>query len=480
MTAPLTCSICGGEEFREGAVLWPELVAEWQLNQAEVRYIDRQQGCACIGCNANLRVIALGNSVRAAMGTSLFLTEAVASGAFDDWKVLDINGADGISTELARLPGYVRADYPQFDMRNLPLADGMLDLVIHSDTLEHIEHPVLALEECRRVLRPGRRLCFTVPIIVGRKTRDRAGLPSSYHGDPAGLAADFVVHTEFGADVWTQVMQAGFSDVVLSQVEYPSGIAVSAWNSSAGGIAQAAPESVAAEAGIYDRDGLRTIHNHEFMSDPDFSAAYRRGVAAAGTDYSWQWRVHTGLWAAVTAAKLPGDFAEFGVNRGFLSSAIMQRLDWNSTGRRFFLFDTFTGIDSRYITPEDIAIGVVERNERDIASGFYTFDIDEVRRNFAQWPLARIIAGPVPETLPQLESEAICFVHIDMNCAAPEVAAAEYVWDLLVPGAIILLDDYAYTGYRSQKLAMDEFARSKGVAILSLPTGQGLIIKPPA
>jgi hypothetical protein len=41
-----------------------------------------------------------------------------------------------------------------------------------------------------------------------------------------------------------------------------------------------------------------------------------------------------------------------------------------------------------------------------------------------------------------------------------------------------LLDDYAYAGYRSQKLAMDAFARSKSVQILSLPTGQGLMIKP--
>src|SRR5208282_3830755 len=41
-------------------------------------------------------------------------------------------------------------------------------LVIHSDTLEHVERPVRALEECRRVLAPGGRVCFTVPIIVGR------------------------------------------------------------------------------------------------------------------------------------------------------------------------------------------------------------------------------------------------------------------------------------------------------------------------
>jgi hypothetical protein len=66
-----------------------------------------------------------------------------------------------------------------------------------------------------------------------------------------------------------------------------------------------------------------------------------------------------------------------------------------------------------------------------------------------------------------------------MNCAPPAIAAITYLWDSLVPGAIILLDDYAYVGYRQQKLAMDEFSAGKQVKILSLPTGQGLMVKPP-
>ncbi|MFO1082638.1 MAG: hypothetical protein U1E23_18685 [Reyranellaceae bacterium] len=61
--------------------------------------------------------------------------------------------------------------------------------------------------------------------------------------------------------------------------------------------------------------------------DEVFKQAYARGVQAAGRDYRWQWRVHIGLWAARHAAHPPGDFVECGVNRGFLSSSIMQMLD---------------------------------------------------------------------------------------------------------------------------------------------------------
>jgi hypothetical protein len=65
-----------------------------------------------------------------------------------------------------------------------------------------------------------------------------------------------------------------------------------------------------------------------------------------------------------------------------------------------------------------------------------------------------------------------------MNCSPPEVAAIDFFWDRLLPGAVVLLDDYAYFGYEPQKHAMDAFARQKHVMIASLPTGQGLLLKP--
>ncbi len=34
------------------------------------------------------------------------------------------------------------------------------------------------------------------------------------------------------------------------------------------------------EGSVYDQDGLRSIHNHEFKDDPKFQKAYQRGVRA--------------------------------------------------------------------------------------------------------------------------------------------------------------------------------------------------------
>jgi hypothetical protein len=244
--------------------------------------------------------------------------------------------------------------------------------------------------------------------------------------------------------------------------------------------APAAPADVShAEGHIYDQDGLRSIHNHEFMDDPAFRNAYQRGVrAAGGEDYQWHWRVHVGLWTAACAARLEGDFVECGVNRGFLSSAIMDYLNWDSLGKHFYLLDTFRGMDERFLSPDDKASGTTEKNRMHLATGFYVRGIEEVRANFSQWKNVSLIEGAIPETLPQVRAEKIAYLHLDMNCSMPEIAATQFFWDRLVPGAFVLFDDYAFSGCRSQKIPADRFAEEKGVNILSFPTGQGLLIKP--
>jgi hypothetical protein len=231
------------------------------------------------------------------------------------------------------------------------------------------------------------------------------------------------------------------------------------------------------QADSYNQDGLTSVHNHEFMCEARFVDAYRRGVVATGQDYQWHWRVHIGLWAAQTAARLPGDFVECGVNKGFLSSSIMQLLDWDRLGKQFYLLDTFRGIDSRFLSEDDVREGVVQKNNDLLESGFYATEPETVRRNFSEWRNVQIIEGAIPETLSLVRAERVAYLHIDLNCAAPEIAALTHFWDRLVIGAPVLLDDYGYHGYRHQKLAMDELASRFGVSIASLPTGQGLLLK---
>jgi SAM-dependent methyltransferase len=222
------CTVCGGKEFVHDHVLWDTLIAQWQLSPDEAGYIDRQQGTHCIACGANLRSIALADAIRASVGTLLTLREFVATPEARSLALLELNEAGSLGAILERLPRRTLACFPEVDIHALPYAEATFDLVVHSDTLEHVAQPIRALAECRRVLQPGGSLCFTVPTIVGRLTRNRAGLPKSYHGTSDTDRDDFLVQTEFGADVWTYAIKAGFTAVSIHAVEYPCALALAA------------------------------------------------------------------------------------------------------------------------------------------------------------------------------------------------------------------------------------------------------------
>jgi SAM-dependent methyltransferase len=203
-------------------VLWPQLIAEWGLRANEAASLDRREGLGCAQCGVRLRSAALAAAI---------LRHVEWEGTFDAWtasgatmSVLEINKAGQLSEWLDRLGNHRLVEFPDTDMHSLGDTDASWDLLVHSDTVEHLEDPVRALAECRRVLSPSGALCFTVPIVPGRLTRRRDYLPPSFHGtevDPA-----YLVYTEYGADFWTQVFDAGFSTLSLCALRWPDAIAL--------------------------------------------------------------------------------------------------------------------------------------------------------------------------------------------------------------------------------------------------------------
>lgn len=222
------CRVCGSDALHFNAVLWDRLIAEWQLAPAEVAYLDRQQGLHCTTCGAVLRTMALAEAIARCIEHDGPFAQFPDNPRARALRVLEINSSVGVSPVLANLPRHRQLSHPAIDMTAIDLPETSFDLVIHSDTLEHISAPRRALAECRRVLAPGGFCCFTVPVVVGRMSRGRAGLPNSYHGAPGIELDDFVVHTEFGADVWTYVLEAGFSGCEVVSLDYPGGIAFKA------------------------------------------------------------------------------------------------------------------------------------------------------------------------------------------------------------------------------------------------------------
>lgn len=221
----------------------------------------------------------------------------------------------------------------------------------------------------------------------------------------------------------------------------------------------------------FGEDCLYTYVHADFTHDPRFVRAYGFGRALmmpSWGDYQFRWRAYVACWAAEQASRLEGDFAECGVNTGMLARMIIDYVDFPSLSKTFYLLDTFEGMAPAYSTAQEM--------ERSKHMGYVPV-FEQVQQTFAPYNTV-LIKGPVPDTLSQVTAHKICFLSVDMNTALPEQKALEFFWDKLVSGGIVLLDDYGFPGHEAQKQVHERFAASRGVSVLALPTGQGIIFKP--
>jgi O-methyltransferase len=222
----------------------------------------------------------------------------------------------------------------------------------------------------------------------------------------------------------------------------------------------------------YNYEGLATRVNCDFMKDKKFMDSYNLGKATGSWEsYNLYWRLYVVCWAAKKGKDTPGDFVECGVYKGGFARAVINYTDFQNLPKKYYLLDTFEGLCDEHISAEERIIGIDRYSYR------YEKCYDVVKDTFKQFSNVEIIKGLVPDTLPSVKTDKVSFLSIDMNCAFPEIAAIEFFWDKLVSGAIVVLDDYGSPNHIVQKREFDKFASRKGIDILSLPTGQGLIFK---
>ena len=233
------CPACGrvGLMFYRGRVIVPELARRWGLSPRLAEAFARKESLDCSRCGAKLRgrrlasvlldLYPVGDPPRPARSVVAWAGSPEAQGL----RVAEINRVEGLHEALGALPGLVACDYRDGappgevvdgvrheDLTALTFPDGSFDLVITSETLEHVPDLDAALLEIRRVLAPGGRHVFTVPQLPGTaSTFARAVL------DPYGIRVDlappiahpggdsgYPVFTEFGADLPDLLRRLGF------------------------------------------------------------------------------------------------------------------------------------------------------------------------------------------------------------------------------------------------------------------------------
>jgi len=175
---------------------------------------------------------------------------------------------------------------------------------------------------------------------------------------------------------------------------------------------------------------------------------------------------------AEQALRLEGEFAEFGVNTGLLSAMIFKLTALPETDKRFFLFDTNEGIPFEQANENER--GNTEFMNRSLSK----HDVYAVAMEvFSSYKNAVLVKRILPQSLADVEIDKLCFVSVDLNLVKPEIEVINEMWDKLVPGAFVVLDDYGFTGHSDQHTAWNDFAASKGRSVFLCPTGQGLLQK---
>jgi hypothetical protein len=159
---------------------------------------------------------------------------------------------------------------------------------------------------------------------------------------------------------------------------------------------------------------------------------------------------------------LEGDFVECGVYQGSGIKTVMDYLGGTRFPKTFWGYDTF---DYNPVPGHHFA-GQEE--------GFF----EKIQERFSFYSQVRLIRGFLPDSFADGMPDKIAYLHIDLNNVEGEIAVLEALFDRVVSGGMVILDDYEWAGvYRPQKKGEDQWFAARNYRVFPLPTGQGFVIK---
>jgi hypothetical protein len=175
---------------------------------------------------------------------------------------------------------------------------------------------------------------------------------------------------------------------------------------------------------------------------------------------------------------IPGSVVELGVSRGvsfFTFHKLLEIFSPADTSKRVFGFDSFEGLedlsDADGFSTSDL------QNDKRIGGWSAETVEDEIfqlcslfnRDNILARERSRLIKGRVQDTLPTFLDETpglrISLLHFDLDLYEPTKFALDLLWDLVVPGGVIVFDEYGLPPWGGEAKALDEFLISRNLSI---------------
>ena len=157
---------------------------------------------------------------------------------------------------------------------------------------------------------------------------------------------------------------------------------------------------------------------------------------------------------AIVARDRPGNVIECGVYRAGTTVLLARLLQRRRMAKKIYALDSFSGFAEEI--DDDVHRGQVVAEGR---SAFRANSVDYVRRKLAVLgvdDLIEIVPGYFEETLPGIR-DRFCLALIDCDLERSIEFCLEQLWDRVVEGGFIVVDDYTNPGYPGAAIASDRF-----------------------
>jgi O-methyltransferase len=176
----------------------------------------------------------------------------------------------------------------------------------------------------------------------------------------------------------------------------------------------------------------------------------------------------------IVRQRIPGDIVECGVWRGGSMLLVARKLArLKDTGRKLYLFDTFEGMSEpgkEDVSAVDNTSAKDLMNVADKMAGDNVWcysALDEVKANLGKggYPMEniRFIKGKVEDTLPEPSIGQIALLRLDTDWYESTKHELETLYEKLVPGGILIIDDYGH--WSGSQKAVDEFIAANNISI---------------
>jgi O-methyltransferase len=163
------------------------------------------------------------------------------------------------------------------------------------------------------------------------------------------------------------------------------------------------------------------------------------------------------------ASNKEGDMAEVGVYKGGTARLIAK----SCPNKTLHLFDTFSGMPS-----VDKTIDVVQQGD------FSDTSLEEVKNYLIDCHNVIYHQGVFPQTASGLNKE-FSLVHVDVDIYDSVISCLDFFYHKLVPGGVLIFDDYEWKGCPGVKKALDKFLKGKPEALIITAKYQCALFKYP-